>query len=358
VVGKGLIVVLMGFFFPRPARTFLVVAVGLSQIGEFSFILGQEGLSLGLLTRDQYSLILACSLLSITVNPFLFRLRPWLEDRLRGVPGFWKPQAALRPKLEVTTPVADHVVIVGFGRVGKHLVDVLESLRIPLVVIESDIERVAILNERGIPAVYGDAANSEVITQVGLERARALVSTVPEETPALIVVTSARDINPGLRIIARAATEDGVRQLAEAGAHQVIHPEREGGLELVHHTLLSLGYPLREVHAYTEAVRRDHYEASVDSEAEHRSLHDLLRASRSLEVTWLRLDEASTLVGRSLADADLRSRTGASVVAFIRRGALVANPKSSTVFERGDLLGVIGEADQVDAARRMAEPST
>jgi CPA2 family monovalent cation:H+ antiporter-2 len=356
VVGKGVIVLVMGYFFARPARTFLIVAVGLSQIGEFSFILGQGGLSLGLLTTEQYSLILAGALISITVNPFLFRSRPWLERRLRRVPGFWKPQGSLRSFPEVGgEKLKDHVVIVGFGRVGKHLVEVLESLRMPLVVVESDMERVALLNQRGTPTLYGDAENSEVITHVHLERARALVSTVPEETPARLIVTSARDINPGLRIIARAATDEGVRQLASAGAHHVIHPEREGGLELIHHTLLSLGYPLRQVHEYTESVRRDHYDASIDSGAEHRSLQELLRSSRSLEITWLQLTADSPFVGWTLAEVDLRSRTGVSVVALSRRGTLIPNPSPALVFEDGDLVGIIGEAPQLDAARRVAE---
>ncbi|HEX6853296.1 MAG TPA: cation:proton antiporter [Candidatus Polarisedimenticolaceae bacterium] len=356
VVGKGLIVILMGLFFSRPARTFLVVAVGLSQIGEFSFILGQAGLSLGLLDLDQYSLLLAGAALSITVNPFLFRARPRLETLLRRVPGYWKPQESLRPLSGVAEErLTEHVVVVGFGRVGKHLVDVLQSLRVPFVVIESDIDRIAVLNERGIPALYGDAANSEVVTQVALERARALVSTVPEDSAALVIVTSARDINPNLRIIARAATAEGVRRLAKAGAHHVIHPELEGGLELVHHTLLSLGYPLRQSHEYAESVRRDHYDARIDSDAEHRSLEELLRASKGLEITWMGLSRGSPLIGKTLAEADVRSRTGASVVALIRRGTLVPNPKSSTVFEDGDRVAVIGEDRQIDAARRIAE---
>ena len=356
VVGKALIVILMGVFFARPARTFLVVAVGLAQVGEFSFILGQAGLSLGLLDLDQYSLILAGAAISITVNPFLFRFRLPMERWLRRVPGYWKPQESLRALPGVKEEnLKDHVVIVGFGRVGKHLVDVLESLHVPMVVIEADYDRIAVLNQRGTPALYGDAANSEVITQVGLERARAIVSTVPEETAALMVVTSARDINPGLRIIARAATEDGVRALARAGAHHVIHPELEGGLEIVHHALLSLGFPLRQSHEYAEAVRRDHYDNRIDSDAEHRSLQALMRASQTLEIAWLPLPPGSPLVGKSLVEADLRSRTGVSVVALIRGGALVTNPTSSTVFQAEDRLGVIGEIAQIGSARRLTE---
>lgn len=361
VVGKAIIVLLMGLFFPRPARTFLVIAVGLSQVGEFSFILGQGGLSLGLLNSSQYSLILAAALISITLNPFMYRLLPGLERVLQRVPGFWARLESNKSLSEVNeVQLKDHVVIVGFGRVGKHLVDVLGSLHVPLLVVETDAERINLLNEQQIPTLYGEAGDSEVLTHAHLERARALVTTVPDESTAIPVVTTAKDLNPGLPVIARASTAEGVRQLADLGADRVVHPELEGGLELVHHTLLSLGLPLREVHEYAEAVRRDRYAVNISSDDEHRSLHDLLSAIEGIEITWMELQEGSSLIGKSLAETDIRSRTGASVVALIRNKQLTPNPKSSTVFERADHIGVIGNPEQIEAARNMlsvqAEP--
>ncbi|HAL16337.1 MAG TPA: sodium:proton exchanger [Anaerolineaceae bacterium] len=356
VLGKSTIVILMGLFFPRPARTFLVIAVGLAQVGEFSFILGQAGLSLNLLTADQYSLILAASLVSITINPLMYKLLPWLEKTLQHLPGFWKRMDASIPLVELKEEdLQDHVVIVGYGRIGKHLVDVLESLHIPLLVIESDMERIDLLNQRKIPTLYGDAANSEVITHAHLGKARAIISTVPEDSSAATVVTAARDINPDLSIIARAASLEGVQNLNKLGATHIVHPELEGGLELVHHTLLSLGFPLREVHSYADAVRRDNYDIDSITGEEHRSLHNLLTAFEGIEITWATLRPESPIAGKTLAEANIRSRTGASVVAFIRGGQLTANPKSMTVFEADDRIGIIGEQDQIDAARELVE---
>jgi CPA2 family monovalent cation:H+ antiporter-2 len=352
VVGKFIIVIFLGLLFPRPARTFLVIAVGLSQIGEFSFILGQGGLSLGLLDAGQYSLILAASLISITANPFMYRLFPILEGRLQQIPGFWKKLESNKPITAIDEQqLVAHVVIIGYGRVGKHLVDVLESLNIPLLVIESDVERIEMLNKRSIPSLYGDAANSEVITHTHLERARALVVTVPEESAAATIVASARQLNPDLPMIVRAATEEGVNHLAALGADHIVHPELEGGLEMVHHTLLLLGFPLREVHEYSESVRRDHYDIQVSSIDEHRSLHDLLVAADSIEIIWFTLGEESPLVGQTLQEANIRSHSGASVVALIRDDQLIANPKSMQVFEAGDQVGLIGEIEQIEAAR-------
>jgi monovalent cation:H+ antiporter-2, CPA2 family len=349
VLGKAVIVILLGFFFPRPARTFLVVAIGLSQIGEFSFILGQGGLSLKLLDSNQYSLILAAALISITVNPFMYKLLPWLETQLRKIPGFWKKLDANIQILEIKKDkLVNHAVIIGYGRVGKHMVDVLEKLKIPMLVVEANVERIAVLNQRKIPTLYGDASNSEVIDHAHLDQASVLVVTIPSETSAQLIVTAARDLNPDLPIVARAASEEGVQILANRGANRAIHPELEGGLEMVHHTLLSLGFPLQEVHRYAEAVRKDRYDFNITTDEEHRSLHELLLAVQGIEIVWLTLSENSFLVGKSLAEANIRAQTGASVVALMRNEQLIPNPKSMTVFESGDRVGFIGEKEQIE----------
>ena len=354
VIGKPVLITLMGFVFPRPARTALVVAVSNSQIGEFSFILGQAGLALGLLTRDQYSLVLAGALLSITLNPGGFRLLGPIARGLQRFPGLWRLLDRHGPApIPPEETIRDHVVVVGYGRVGQQILNVLEAIDIPCLVIEADVERVEVLNRRGILTLYGDAANSEVITHAGLERARALVVTVPEEATSAVVVAAARDQDPQLPIIVRAATEEGVKRLAELGAQDVIHPEMEGGLEIVRHTLLRLGLPLQQINRYTDVVRQDHYDLQINPEEEHRLLHSLLTAASNIEITWLELPPEHPIVGQTLVEANLRARTGASVIAIVRNRRLMANPKSMTVFEAGDRIGMIGDKDQLEAAAEV-----
>jgi CPA2 family monovalent cation:H+ antiporter-2 len=333
----------------------LIVAAGLSQIGEFSFILGQAGVTLGLLTTEQYSLILAGSLLSIMVNPLMFRSIKTVERVMQRMsPQLWErfDQHPLQPA-DLALPREGHVVVVGYGRVGQHIVNVLERLGVPRLVIEIDSGRAAEFNARGIPTLFGDAANSDVLIHAGLERARALVVTLPDETATEMVVAAARKIAPNLPIIARAATTKGVGRLLNLGAHDVIHPELEGGLEVMRHTLLCLGYPATQVQGYTDAVRRDEYDTTVSSDAEHQALDQMVRAARGIEIAWRLVSEQSPIVGQTLAEANIRARTGASVIALIRNQQLIANPKSSTVFQAGDLLGLIGDREQIAAAEQL-----
>jgi len=229
----------------------------------------------------------------------------------------------------------------------------LSLMEIPYLVVDSVAERVQELDGRGIPTIFGDASNSEVLTHVGLNRARALVVAGPDEATSELVVASARDLAPDLPIIARATTEEGITQLANLGAQHVIHPELEGGLEIVRHALLQLGLPPQEIHRYMDAVREDHYNFQVNTEDEHRLLHELLHAVSSIEIMWFRLSSENPLVGQTLAKADLRARTGASVVAILRDWELIANPKSNTVFQAEDRIGLIGEKEQIEAVERL-----
>lgn len=354
VIGKLLIVVIMSMFFPQPLRTLLVIAIGLSQVGEFSFILGQGGLKLGVLNTDQYSLILAASLFSITVNPFMYKLIDPLERLLCETALFSKrAQKRLPAPLPAEDKIKDHVVVVGYDRIGKHLVEVLTSLKIPMIVIEEDIDRIGELQELNIPALYGDASNSEVLDHTYLQKAKLLVSTVPDETATAMIVSKARALSDDLIIMARSSSQEGVFELEKLGANYVVLPELEGGLELIHNALLELEFPLQEVHAYTQAVRRDHYNLENISNEEHRSLDDLLAAFKGIEIFWMNLEEDSQIIGQSLAQAEIRSKTGASLVALIREGTLMANPKSSTVFQAGDRLGFIGESPQIESVRKL-----
>lgn len=286
VVAKPIIAAVIGFILPYPARTALVVGAGLSQIGEFSFLLGTAAVGQNLLSTDQYSLILAGAVLSIVINPLMFRAVNPIEQWLKAKPSLWAqlnrqdrdaPKDA--PRLE------NHVVVIGYGRVGHHIVDVLKTLKIPHLVVDAEATRVSALDKMGVATLFGDAANSEVLKHTGLDHARALVVTVPDEMTAEVVVAAARKLAPKLPIIARASTQKGVARLAGLGARDVIHPELEGGLEIVSHTLLRLGLPFADVQKYIDIVRRDHYDAEISTLDENSALQQLTTAARNIDPT-------------------------------------------------------------------------
>lgn len=357
MIGKPLIALLLGTVFPWPMRTTLVTAVSLSQIGEFSFILGQAGVVLGFLTSEQYSLILAVALISITLNPAMFRLYQPAEKLLRRFPRLGqlleRHSAQSVPPVETHAVTKGQVVIVGYGRVGQQIASLLRGMGLPYMVLHADANQVEELKRQGVPNLYGDAANPQVLGHAGLEHARALVVVGPDEAVSELVVATARDLAPKLPIVARAVTRTGVKRLAELGAQDVIHSELEGGLEVLRHTLLHLGFPLQEIYQYTDAVRHDQYDWQVNTAEEQRLLKNLINALNNIGVTWVSLAPDSPLVGQSLEESNLRARTGASVIAILRNKQLMANPKSSTIFEAHDQIGLIGDKEHIEVAERL-----
>jgi CPA2 family monovalent cation:H+ antiporter-2 len=184
---------------------------------------------------------------------------------------------------------------------------------------------------------------------------------VGEQTRAELIVAAARDLAPNLPIIARASTESGVTRLAHRGADHVIHPELEGGLEIVGHTLLSLHYPTAQIQQYVDSVRREAYAATSPNdngsggERKH-VLDQLLTALQNVEIAWLSVSPQSSVLGRTLAEANLRARTGASAVALIRDEQVLPNPKSDTKLLGSDIIGFIGEEHELALVKNILNP--
>jgi len=357
VFGKWLINLLLGLILPASAHTMLVVAAGLSQIGEFTFIVGNEGMALGVLNQDQYGIILAAAAFSIMVNPFMFKAIPGQEKFLKKIPFLWKRLDKSGPVPEIVQHgMHDHIIVVGYGRVGKYIGSVLKQLELPFLVVESDAVAAAEMQKQGIVTLFGDAANSEILMHTGIEDARALVVTTSDETTAELIVAAAHEMSPDLPIIARAGTESGVHRLAALGAHHIIHPELEGGLEIMRHTLLVLNYPVGQIQQYVDAVREDAYSAISSNGQRPFVLNQLMTAVRGLEIAWMPVSEESEIVNKSILEANVRARTGASVVALLRENKVLPNPKSDTVFHIGDMVALIGAAQELSDAEHLLDP--
>jgi len=355
VAGKAVVSGILAWALGCSARTTLVLAAGRGQIGEFSFIIGQTGLALGVIDTDQYSLILAGAIVSITLNPLANMLVEPAERWLQRRPRFWARFD--RPPIDLPPPpddLRDHVVIVGCGRVGRHIAEALGRLKVPRLVIESDPIRIDRLRELGVPVLYGEAGNSEILDHASLERARALVITLPDDATALAVAATARKRAPQLRIISRASTWDGARQLKAGDVTEVVRPELEGGVEIVRRTLLNLDLPVREVQRYTDLIRREGLDESErPTVAQTRVLDDLIGVARDLEIQWFTVEAGSQVAERTLAQSAIREEAGVSAVAIARGEHLVTNPGSRERLSPGDRVAVIGSPGQLAAAEGL-----
>jgi CPA2 family monovalent cation:H+ antiporter-2 len=243
VLGKSLAAVALVLAFRYPANTALTVSASLAQIGEFSFILAGLGVVLGLLPKEGQSLILAGAILSIAINPLVFRsiepVRRWLARNpamARRIEPAGNPMAEL-PMSTDAKYLANQVVLVGWGRVGKRIAASLAETGVPFVVADENRESVETLRERGIPAVWGNATDPMVLVQAHIRDARAMVIATPETIEVRRMVEIARTLNPGIEIVVRSPNGEEARLLEAEDAGKAFVAEQELAAAMVRHVL-------------------------------------------------------------------------------------------------------------------------
>jgi len=342
VVGKGLIFggVVSAFGYRNVVP--LAAGLGLFQIGEFSFVVAEVGVEAGALGPEQYGLVLSATVLTMVLTPFVSGLTGPIYERMRR-------RRATEPIQTVNLPaegLRDHVVIAGFGRVGSHAAEILGALDIPFVLVELDTYRVAHAQGRGYPVVYGDASHGVVLEAAGVADARLLLVTAPASIIACNIARLARQLQPGLAVVARAEGLEQMAALHGEGVEMVVQPEFEAGLQMTRQALLRLGVPRERIHRYTDAVRRESYAPLQEEDAGFDRLEMFREAMQLLELTWVSIRAGTALAGRTLGEGAVRTRTGASVVGVLRDGALHRAPGPGFRLQSGDEVAVIGEPDE------------
>ena len=230
VLGKSIAAFLIVLAFRHPIKTALTVAASLAQIGEFSFILATVGLQMDLLPKVGKDLILAGAIISIIVNPFVFTpIKPmtrWFEKRFPNLAAN-RTEAMDGSALLSPTTLKDHVVIVGYGRVGSMVAEGLGASAVPYAVIEDDDAVVQSLYEQGVAAYYSDGVSRRVLELANLGEAKCLLLTIPNVFESAKMVELAHKMNPQLRIVARAYSDAEAQHLLDVGATHAITGERE-----------------------------------------------------------------------------------------------------------------------------------
>ena len=248
LIGKPAVAMAVVLLMRYPLRTGLAVSVALAQIGEFSFILAALGRELGVLPPEAMNVIVATSIVSILLNPMAYRTiapvnhwasrQPWLAGLLRGATD---PDAAgAGTRVEVTAPPTHRAVVIGYGPTGRTLTRLLRDNGVAPTVIELNMDTVRALREDGLPAVYGDASQRDVLEAAGIADSRVLIITA--DVPNIReVIRLSRELSPKLRVLARTGHLRDVEGLHAAGAHEVFSGEGEVALALTEAILQRLG---------------------------------------------------------------------------------------------------------------------
>ena len=222
----------------------------------------------------------------------------------------------------------DHFIICGAGRVGSHLVRSLRAVEKTFIVIESDQKRAEVLMDAGVIVLMRDATLEESLVEAGVEHARGLATCLPDDADNVYVVLTARDLNPGIHIVARAAAEQAESKLIRAGANRVVAPTIIGG----HRMAMALTKPA--VGDFLDSITANHLELGFEQ---------------------LEVESISSLVGRKLSETVIRSELNIVVVSIRRNdGEIIFNPSGETKIESGDMLIAIGNAESLVVLNALA----
>lgn len=329
-----------------PLRVAVTSAVGLSQVGEFSFLVGRAGVESGLVPPHLGQVLLGAGVLTMAATPFLVAVAPgvgaWMARRLVRAPGE-------APGFQGHETPAGHVVIVGFGLGGRLLARTLKEIGQPYEVIELNAATVEEARAKGEPVSYGDASHPDSSSMAGIASASALVIMVSDLDASLRLVREARQRAPRLPIIVRAKYRGEVERLERAGATLAVAEELEASLEVLSQLLARLDVPGNVIDVLLGSLRH-HVPGARPLKAPSVPLADTAGLG-DLPMESHVMVSGDWATGRSLADVNLRANTQASVVAIRRGTQWLAPPPASTPLEAGDVLYLLGDPSDLLLAR-------
>ena len=342
-LGKGIIFALLARIFKYGNVVPLAVGLGLFQVGEFSFVLAQVGVSTNSISHEVYSLVLTTAIITMFLTPLI----SGQTARLYALRKRWFKHEPLDSINFPKSGFRNHVIIVGGGRVGFRIAQVLKRLSVPMLIIEIDQLRVDRAKHAEIPVVYGDAGHEVVLEAAETSSARLLIITSPEIVITQTIVERARKVNSEIQFVARAPGVEFLEEFKKLNISEVVIPEFEAGLEMARKALVHLHIPAAKIQHYTESLRQDLFSSLFSENEEEKIVEQLQVAEHQYDLQWMLIKPGSSLDGKTIGETKIRTKTESSVVGVIRNDKLEPNPDANFRFQANDRAAIIG----TDSAR-------
>ncbi len=340
-------VLIMGY----PWHIALATGLALVQIGEFSFVLDRIGAGysfspLGMGEAGQ-QIFIAVTILTMLATPFLLQA----ESRLtRRVPTRRKET----PLPEVASTLRDHVILVGFGPGGQRLAGVLAEANIPFVIIDFNPFAVAEAEDKGYPAIYGDASRLPILEAARIHHARAMAVNINDPAAARRLVELARHLNPALHIVVRTKFTEEVEPLLEAGADAVIPEDLEITVQLFAHILHAYEVAPEEIASHQQSLRTEGY--AILRHRKPGTTHKIaLTPGPGTRILLIRPNAPAA--GKTLGELGLRPRYGLTVLAIFRESEVIYNPDAHFRLRPGDRILVLGQPEDFARAMHLFRPT-
>lgn len=338
IAGKFIVFSLMGAAFRYFNVIPLAMGLGLSQVGEFSFVLARSALASKVISPEFYSMVLSVSVLTMILSPLLSQLTVPLYSLKKK----WFRHEQIQTMNLPAGGLRDHIVIAGGGRVGFQIASIFRKADFPFIIIEQDFHKFDNAKRAGFPVVYGDAGSEPVLGASRIGAARLIIVTIPLITTARAIITTALHHNPNVKIIARADDLSQLDELFQMNVFEVVQPEFEASLEIIRQSLVILDVPLTTIYSLTDNIRRQS-RSKYRVENIHSLMMDNIKKTPFLmETSWIEVLRDSPLSGKSIKELAIRSSTGVSVVGVLRNGEFLPNPNADFIFQSSDFIAIIG----------------
>jgi monovalent cation:H+ antiporter-2, CPA2 family len=330
-----------------PIRVALASALGLAQVGEFSFILGRAGLASGLLPQGMWQIMLGSSVVTMVLTPAMLAFAPALAARVSAR----VPRRVPDPAEHTGMPqLSGHVIIVGFGVGGQLVARALRALNVPYLILELNGATVQTFRADGEQIFYGDATSPESLHAAGIHTALAIVSLSSDPDAAIRMVKSVRQVPSDVPIVVRTRYRTEAERLQKAGATVAVAEELEASLEVVAQLLVRLQVAGNTIEPLLDTFRRE-LVSLRPVRAPRAMLDPLSEAIQRMPVATHRLESGQWAIGQTMAEVNLRATTGASVLAIQRGAAYITSLSPDERIREGDILYLTGDETDVLLAR-------
>ncbi|MGE5404662.1 MAG: cation:proton antiporter [Candidatus Saccharibacteria bacterium] len=340
ILGKFVVVYLIVRTFGYHNRIALYSGMGLLQTGEFSIVLAQIGLGMHLIPTSLNDIILSTAIISILLTPFFIKAAPSIYAYLISRKHFQDDSWQL-PSEDISV-MNNHVILCGYGRVGRHIGEALKRLEIPFVVIDYDHHVLKSIKQEGIPFIYGDSSNEIVLSHASPQTAAMAILALPDIYSNQHATRNLLRYNPDIFILARAHSNLEKEILYKLGVHEVIQPETEAGLQMIWHMMFKLNLPREKIESYVAYMFENDYQRIVSAHSDGREKVEALR------VKEFSLPDDAPWINKPLKESFIRELTGCNVVSIRKLdGTIRLNPQSHELIEEGDQIIVMGTSSQL-----------
>jgi len=344
IIIKFTATLITGIRLKLPTKVSVTIAILLSQIGEFSFVLASEGLRYSLMTQEFFSIFLGVSILTMSATPFLQKLTPKLVKNF-GKINYFKVNEELTSipdEIKESRPINNHVILVGMGSVGKQMTKAFNQFNVPMLAVDMNPIIVEQQQALGVPIIYGNASNESVLKELRITNAQCIVISASTFEGTLNTIDAARRLNPDIHIIVRTKYLRNIDEVIEAGADEVIPKEFETSILMFTRIMDYYQKDLDEIADAVNNLRSNNYDAfrSVSSED--------VSAYLSNSVTELELDSIRVYKTAHMNDFPFE-KYNLTVTSVIRDNTTLTDVDEEFLFAEDDIILFTGLRNNINS---------